>query len=63
MGLTQYVAPVLQFVVGVVVLGEHMSAARWVGFAIVWVASIVLTVDMVRAGRRSRRPLAVAPTA
>ena len=62
-GLTQYVAPVLQFVVGVVVLGEHMSTARWVGFAIVWVASIVLTVDMVRAGRRSRRPLAVAPTA
>ncbi|WP_082383633.1 EamA family transporter RarD [Frigoribacterium sp. RIT-PI-h] len=62
-GLTQYVAPVLQFVVGVVVLGEHMSAARWVGFEIVWVASIVLTVDMVRAGRRSRRPVAVAPTA
>ncbi|WP_123519710.1 EamA family transporter RarD [Frigoribacterium sp. PhB24] len=61
-GLTQYVAPVLQFVVGVVVLGEHMSVARWVGFAIVWVASVVLTVDMVRVGRRSRRPLAVAPT-
>ncbi|WP_082486557.1 EamA family transporter RarD [Frigoribacterium sp. Leaf186] len=62
-GLTQYVAPVLQFVVGVVVLGEHMSLTRWVGFAIVWVASIVLTVDMVRTGRRARRPLAVAPTA
>jgi len=52
---------VLQFVVGVVVLGEHMSLTRWVGFAIVWVASIVLTVDMVRTGRRSRRPAAVAP--
>nr|WP_254281243.1 EamA family transporter RarD [Frigoribacterium sp. VKM Ac-2836] len=61
-GLTQYLAPVLQFVVGVVVLGEHMSVARWVGFAVVWVASVVLTVDMVRVGRRSRRPLAVAPT-
>ena len=51
----------LQFVVGVVVLGEHMSTARWVGFAIVWVASIVLTVDMVRTVRRSRRALEVAP--
>ena len=53
-GLTQYLAPVLQFVVGVVLLHEEMPTSRWIGFAIVWVALIVLTTDMVVTSRRSR---------
>jgi chloramphenicol-sensitive protein RarD len=59
-GLTQYLAPVLQFVVGVVLLHEQMPTSRWVGFAIVWVALVVLTVDMVSASRRARPRPAVA---
>jgi chloramphenicol-sensitive protein RarD len=55
LGLTQYVAPVLQFVVGVWLLHEEMPLERWIGFALVWVALIVLTVDTLRAGRASRR--------
>jgi chloramphenicol-sensitive protein RarD len=55
MGLTQYVAPVLQFLVGVFVLNEDMPPARWMGFALVWVALILLTFDMFAAGRKSRR--------
>ena len=38
MGFIQYVAPVLQFLVGVFVLHEAMPPERWVGFALVWVA-------------------------
>ena len=53
-GLTQYLAPVLQFVVGVVLLHESMPASRWVGFAIVWVALLVLTADMIVTSRRGR---------
>jgi chloramphenicol-sensitive protein RarD len=53
-GLTQYLAPVLQFVVGVVLLHEEMPTSRWTGFAIVWVALIVLTTDMVVTSRRTR---------
>jgi chloramphenicol-sensitive protein RarD len=45
---------VLQFVVGVVLLHEEMPTSRWIGFAIVWVALIVLTTDMVVTSRRSR---------
>ena len=45
LGLLQYVAPVLQFLCGVAILGEAMSGARWAGFALVWVALIVFTVD------------------
>ena len=55
MGLTQYLAPVLQFIIGVVVLHEDMPAARWVGFSLVWLALIVLTIDMFVAHRGPRR--------
>jgi chloramphenicol-sensitive protein RarD len=53
-GLLQFVTPVLQLLCGVLLLGEHMSAARWTGFAIVWVALLLLSVDMLanRPGRR-----------
>ena len=54
-GLTQYLTPVLQFILGVVFLGEAMSTTRWVGFVLVWVALVVLTVDLVRAARAQRR--------
>lgn len=49
--MTQFVTPVLQFLAGVVVLGEQMSTARWVGFAFVWAALMLLTVDIVRSTR------------
>ena len=59
-GLLQYVTPVLQFVIGVTVAGEHMPVARWVGFGLVWVALVVLTVDGVRNGRRVPRAVEAA---
>ena len=55
MGLLQYVTPVLQFLCGVVVFGETMPASRWAGFAIVWVALAVMTVDTLRTARRRAR--------
>ena len=55
LGLTQYLTPVLQLVVGVVVQHEAMSTSRWIGFAIVWVALLVLTTDSLVAARRARR--------
>jgi len=54
-GLLQFVTPVLQLLCGVLLLHEHMSAQRWLGFGIVWVALAVLTVDSVRARPRRRR--------
>jgi chloramphenicol-sensitive protein RarD len=55
LGLTQYLAPILQFLFGVFVLNEEMPPARWAGFAIVWVALIVLTIDMLSSNRATRR--------
>jgi chloramphenicol-sensitive protein RarD len=55
MGLLQFVTPVMQLLCGVVLLGERMSAQRWVGFGIVWVALVVLTVDSVLGVRHRRQ--------
>lgn len=54
-GMLQYLAPILQFLIGVIVLHETMPPARWWGFGLVWVALVLLTVDGVRAGRAQRR--------
>ena len=55
LGLVQFLAPVLQFLVGVFILGEPMPPERWVGFGLVWVALVILTIDMVATGRAPRR--------
>jgi chloramphenicol-sensitive protein RarD len=52
-GLLQYLAPVLQFAVGVGIRHEPMPAAELAGFVLVWIALIVLTVDGLRAQRRA----------
>jgi chloramphenicol-sensitive protein RarD len=53
-GFVQYLTPILQFVVGVFLLGEPMPPERLAGFAIVWLALIVLSIDLLRAGRAGR---------
>lgn len=58
MGLIQYVTPVIQFAFGVWINHESMPPARWAGFALVWVALVVLTVDSLRA---ARRPVVIDP--
>lgn len=52
MGLVQFMTPVIQLVVAVTLLGEELSRERWIGFAIVWGALVLLIVDMVRQAAR-----------
>jgi chloramphenicol-sensitive protein RarD len=58
MGLLQYVTPVLQFAIGVLILREATSLALLGGFALVWIALTILALDGVR--HRTRRPFPVA---
>ncbi|MUK03374.1 EamA family transporter RarD [Vibrio cholerae] len=58
-GLLQYLAPVLQFLLALLVLGEDMPFERWIGFSLVWVGLILLTIDMLRTVRRNPRPARV----
>ncbi|RLZ02614.1 EamA family transporter RarD, partial [Kocuria tytonicola] len=53
-GMIQYVAPIGQFVLAVAVFHEAMPPERWVGFALVWCAVVLLVLDAVRAPRAPR---------
>ncbi|MGA8256882.1 MAG: EamA family transporter RarD [Nocardioides sp.] len=52
LGLLQYLAPVLQFALGVLVFNEDMPAGRWLGFGLVWIALTIFTLEAVRHRRR-----------
>ena len=54
LGLLQYLAPTLQFLLGISYFGESMSPGRWVGFGLVWLALVIMTTDGLRRARRSR---------
>jgi chloramphenicol-sensitive protein RarD len=53
-GLLQFITPVLQLLCGVLLLGEVVPTSRWIGFSIVWLALVVLTVDSLRAAHSVR---------
>jgi chloramphenicol-sensitive protein RarD len=55
LGLLQYLAPVLQFLIGVLVYDEAMPASRLAGFGLVWAALAVLSVDGLRHRAKGRR--------
>lgn len=52
-GLLQYFAPVLQFIVALTVFKEAMTPDRWIGFGVVWLALLVLTMDMLITARKN----------
>jgi chloramphenicol-sensitive protein RarD len=64
LGILQYVAPILQLGLGVLLFHEPMPPARLAGFALVWVALVIFTVDGLRGARRTRSERTAAdPTA
>jgi chloramphenicol-sensitive protein RarD len=44
-GMLQYIAPTLQFLIGVFVYGEPFTRPQFVGFGLVWVALVVFGVE------------------
>jgi len=55
LGLLQYLAPTLQFLIGVGVRGEPMPAVRLVGFGLVWAALALFTAEALTHRRRQLR--------
>lgn len=51
LGLLMYLNPAMQMTWGVLVGHEPMPPGRWIGFALIWVALVVFTVDAVRRAR------------
>ncbi len=57
-GVLQYLAPTLQFLLGVLVYHEPFSGAQWIGFGLVWVALLLFGVEGVLAYRARLRAAA-----
>lgn len=47
-GMLQYIAPSIQFVLAITFFGEHLNALRLVSFALIWLSLIVFTADSFR---------------
>ncbi|MBI3215273.1 MAG: EamA family transporter RarD [Mycobacterium sp.] len=54
LGLLMYLNPAMQLTWGVLVGHEPMPTARWVGFALIWLALAVFSVDALRRSRAER---------
>jgi len=55
-GIMQYIAPTLQFLLGVLIYKEPFSTTSLIGFSMVWIALIVFWVEGVFA-RKARKPI------
>ena len=56
-GLLQYIAPTLQFLLGVFIYKEPFDHAHFIGFAIVWVALIIFVAESYFANRAPMQPV------
>jgi len=54
LGILQYITPVLQLVVGLLIFHEPLPPAELVGFALVWLAIVIFTWDALLRARRTR---------
>ncbi|WP_234042718.1 EamA family transporter RarD [Actinomyces weissii] len=45
-GLSQYLAPAMQFLLAWLVFGEEITSARWAAMGLVWLAVLVFVVDL-----------------
>ena len=61
LGFIQYLTPILQFLLGAFVLHEAMPPTRWFGFALVWVALLILSLHLIQSRRARRRRIPVLP--
>ena len=53
-GILQYIAPTMIFLVAVFVFGEPMGEARMIAFPMIWAALVIYSASMLRQSRRRR---------
>lgn len=55
LGLIQYIAPTLQFLIGVFVYNESFNKDRFVGFSFIWLALILYTFENLYVARKTKK--------
>ncbi len=61
LGVLQYLAPTMQFLLGVTLFDEPLPVAKLFGFVLVWIGLALFTVDLVRHHRRQLRLAVTVP--
>lgn len=54
LGLLQYIAPTLQFLIGVLIYNEEFGLSRLIGFGLIWLALVLYTVESLLHRRHTR---------
>jgi chloramphenicol-sensitive protein RarD len=52
LGVLQYVAPTIQFLIGVVLYGEALTPVRLIGFSLIWAALLLYALEGILERRR-----------
>lgn len=53
LGLLQYIAPTMQFLIGIYVYGETLPTARLAGYALIWIALGIYSAEGIARSRRA----------
>ena len=53
LGILQYITPVMQFLLGVLLFHEVLSGVAWFGFMMIWIALVIFSVDAFRVAAKS----------
>jgi chloramphenicol-sensitive protein RarD len=61
LGVLQYLAPTMQFLLGVTLFDEPLPLVKLLGFVLVWFGLALFTADLVRHHRRATRLAVAAP--
>lgn len=62
-GVMQYLAPTIQFLIGVLIFHEPLTLTRLVGFIFIWLGLVVFTTEGLIQNRRARRSRLIPPGA
>ena len=55
LGITQYIGPSLQLLIGVFIYNEFFGQPQQIAFVGIWIGVLIYTIDNVRHGRQRRR--------
>jgi chloramphenicol-sensitive protein RarD len=53
LGILQYIAPTMQFLIGVIIYGEPFTRSRLIGFSIIWAALLIYSLEGIMERHRS----------
>ncbi len=56
LGLLQYIAPSIQFLVGWLAFQETVDTDRWIGFSLVWIGLAIFAVTSMRKSPMDYKP-------